>query len=1429
MAVQSLKDVQVFKGVMDADSQGRFVPEGNYRRLLNARTVITDGPNYGAVEDALGNVLIPNSFLPPGSNKSIGSFEDIKGNSILYCIYNSQGYHSIFRYYFSNDQFPDGEIQMVYQVRYPFLYGTTNPPPLNFSQYKLITGMELVDDLFFLTDDSEEPKCINVARANNTNKNFSFELYLNPTDAGLPITYTINLYRFGIFAPVYTISVISTAVTIAGRIVEIISAFNADISFPVYLSHQTQGQYLVLTSLNKGECFMNIISTSVNPNIKIKQGIILPGNHYADYLLGAGASFPPLTLDVFKQIKYPPFCPPIADFDGSSIYYPGPFFAIGNSTWDSILTSPPDSYLVVTAGSQWNFTITIQFTVTAWNAQSSLLFEFSDNTPIYNHSLNANSTGTFILTFNFNPFVSVISTNLAVAIIATACVVQVTGGTWQGQNVANTTDDFFVNITDSTQFIFGLIPSGYWFGFDLGTQANIVNYSLSSKNILYRARYIFLDYEQSVYGAISLMPLAKSIYNQFIFINYDDKWLNDLNYLSTIRKVRLAASEDNGVTWGDFLELDRYEFATLGSRFYNYSGQELFLSVAPSTALLPFHAVPLKAKSMAYIGERVWLGSITEGYDSITPDVVATVKYRDVKNTSYYNFKPYVSTYGFKYGYKGYFGIVYYDNADRKSGVSVISQRPVKVPYLFELNFFNQLGSEAFVPYFELVINHEPPSWATKYQIVITQDAVVNDYLVFFPTLIYKVDAQLAQSFSFPVYWEIDMSSIAYYINEINIGAEISYTFQKGDRLRVLAKVDGTIFKTQYDYAILRTTGDKLYIQYDSTAPFENGAFVALGLNCWVEIYSERDQAEDLQQIYYEIGACYEVESVLNNGLIKKRHKGLTQDQSYGGSPLNINTPAIVQIENGGCYYRRREQYYIIPPAITYINNGVPGYIYSNTPNEYRANIYNGFGRANNIALIGRIYRPTAHKFTNRYIAGTETNGLCAVEPANDRQYNTNYGSMTKMIVLNNDVLRLIFAGGSQMSIYVNQGLIRQAQGANPIISVIDDVAANSHIIERTVGTRNPESVVSNDEGDMLGFDETEGAVYRSSSNGLIMVSDNYQKTTFNKVAVDRRYLDREKSECPAVYDLYHDEYILTIGALQAKPEVFPSTTISVFDVDIPSPGQVLNVFLRLQPSNVLLGSTGPVMTSIIDAVRILFITLGYGAVKNPDGTLTVTGFDATTSLQNLIVDVRYQVSPDAIVDSKYYAFPFSQYQPGGEQAPFEPFTIAYSKQKNGWTQYYSFVPEFYGRLRNEIVSFKNGELWLHNRGLAKNYYGVQHARELTVISNIGFPKLKNYKALSINGVGLNSVPLILIPPYQGVTTGMESELTLGHFVVKEGIQYAAMQRDKLTPGAVTTDEGWVNGRSLVGQMIEATIVNNDPTVSVIYSVEILYFYSENS
>jgi hypothetical protein len=384
--------------------------------------------------------------------------------------------------------------------------------------------------------------------------------------------------------------------------------------------------------------------------------------------------------------------------------------------------------------------------------------------------------------------------------------------------------------------------------------------------------------------------------------------------------------------------------------------------------------------------------------------------------------------------------------------------------------------------------------------------------------------------------------------------------------------------------------------------------------------------------------------------------------------------------------------------------------IWSGTINDFIAVDTDGFGRTNIISDIGQQYRYSTFRFSDQY--QEVLNGLSANQPLNFMQMNLNYGDLNKMQVVNNDVLKLIFGNSYQVSIYVNQGVIRQAQGQSPLISVSDQVAGNSHVIQRTLGTLNAESVLVNDEGDMFGYDENEGVVWIASGNGLLQISDRGMKSVFKQYS-NQRKATGGISETPTVYDLYHDEYIITLGDMN--------------------------------------GFTG--------------------------------------------------------------------------------VTIAYNKQKQGWTSYYSFVPEYYGRVRDYVVSFKDGQLWKHDANtLAKNFYGTQYTRQLKFISNKDFPKVKQYKAIAVTGIGKNDAPSIFIPPYEGVPTGMLSSLSARFFQTLEGIQYANLQKDKLSPGFGGNQlQALVNGRNLKGQTIEITLENTDITKSSIYSTDVVYFYSENS
>ena len=106
---------------------------------------------------------------------------------------------------------------------------------------------------------------------------------------------------------------------------------------------------------------------------------------------------------------------------------------------------------------------------------------------------------------------------------------------------------------------------------------------------------------------------------------------------------------------------------------------------------------------------------------------------------------------------------------------------------------------------------------------------------------------------------------------------------------------------------------------------------------------------------------------------------------------------------------------------------------------------------------------------------------------------------------------------------------------------------------------------------------------------------------------------------------------------------------------------------------------------------------------------------------------------------------------------------------------------------------------------------------------------MKRFKDIAINGIGKNKASIIKIVPYEDFPNGMLSELTYSNFKTYEGIQYASILKDKLTPGFIDQVKALFNGRDMRGQVLVVTLVNDLPETSLIFNTNILYFYSENS
>jgi len=1508
--IQSGRDIKLLSGGMDTDTESRQLGQSNYRFLLNARNGISTEGNFGAIEDMMGNVLVDNIMLGPGRNKSIGSFEDTANQSLLYCIWNENGYHAIFRWFAPRDNFPLGYIEKMYRVENPFLYSITDPDPLGFTEDDYITGINLVDDTLFWTNAKAEPKSANLARFNLTGKKFKFNLYLYPDFAAFQTTYTIS-YDSLVQPMVGLTTVVATSSReLYDRVEEITNAINTTAANQ-YFRAVNKINFVEIEAVFEGDAYIEITEVSTLNPIVQRISKVVPQNFVPDYrLFGGVGNYTKLQPWHTNNIKSPARCGPHAsygvDFDRTD---PRSYVRISNAT---VSIPIPITDVVFIGGDndsvppyydnagEWNLGFTTQGPVSAF---PSSCFSPTTSGP-YAFDLQVNAP-VAVAVASFDVLVQLVdSTN---GVIQTKRLGTYTAGSnagdtfieWKGEfeAVLGRSYAFFVQVQCfSTPLSAATVSVSGTMRFDNVAASTGINLTTP---YLFRTKYIYKFFENSVYSAYSTTPLPVTYKENSITIDFSDEYLSDVSYLSFLRNVVLAYSPDNGTTWYDLKKLEPYQFCV--KQTYSFFGNEFVRTVPESEAALPFHALPLTAKSQEYADERIWYGGLTEGYDNVLVDAEFDINYPAVNDPTIYPPERQIITPGlpvqlrgdaegsfWERGYDGYIGIVYYDDYDRKTFVNIPPNGRIYTKYFNEDINGSILSLNACT--IDWAINSPPPSWATKYQFVRTKNIRCVDFLEWSPILTFA-DSKF-NTIPYETYIAITATAIGPALNELvnfiringvdivnpgsfnvststvltDIVTEINnwgvtqatlvgstvyvqaavgdagtmningvssvYAITNGRKCDCYAldfigiadyglgynskltfpyQADDFVIFKQYSFAaqrVLAVVGNIVYVKGDTG--FTTGS--PAGIYEPVQIYTPNF---DTPQIFYEFGECKEVYAQTFNGVIKKYHRGETQDQT----PTQPATGTF-GYGNGNVWYRQGCSS-IVESNDPNVYFGGQGLVQRKNMNDFTEVVSDNNGRTNAIADVGFRNRPTAFKFTDQYISNTEINGTNAIQPLNEKQLNTIYGLMEKMQVINNDILKLIFANSYQVSIYVRQAALQLSQGSGNLIGVSDQVAGEAHIIQRTLGTINPESIAVNDEGDMMGYDENEGVVWISSGNGLLQISDRGMKSDWKRYSNQRRPLGIKKSKAPAIFDIYHDDYIITLDSVPLQQEVLP--LVSVESPDLPDTVGY-SVEIKCLPSGQVYYTGTPFTTSMSVVINTFLPLFGY----------TWTGSANTYIAPNYndFKDAQIQVSITNIStgDVSIYTSPFYGGQPAQQGTPFDGVTVIYNKRKGLWTEYASFVPEMYGRVRDYIVSFKDGGLWVHDQNsVPRNFYGVQYPRQLRLVSNKDYPKVKDYKAMSITGIGRNSCPSIVIAPYEGNPTGMQSSLSERFFQVMEGIQYSNFQKDLLTPGFATQLQALVNGRNLKGQNMEITIEHSDTSKSLIYSVDVIYFYSENS
>jgi|GEM_PF-3109708 len=444
-----------------------------------------------------------------------------------------------------------------------------------------------------------------------------------------------------------------------------------------------------------------------------------------------------------------------------------------------------------------------------------------------------------------------------------------------------------------------------------------------------------------------------------------------------------------------------------------------------------------------------------------------TYKFDSIDITAPSFTQDYNSTPTFLFSTSRKIGIAYFDNKGKTNGI--LYNGGIKFPAYAE----NAGHTSVLLPYINTKVFHQPPTWAYSYGFYLTKEST---QFLFWETIGQKEDTDF-------YYFNIT-NLVEYQKSSPTVTAVLSYTFQDGDRLRLIKKIStNTIYNETYNTAIEGQVVDPAgispvgtYIKIKKSTPF-TGISGLVGSDAYVIqlLRPSQPQPNGINEVYYEFGQQYPVG---NPGLSSRYHIGMVASQN-----LETNAPAEFNFYQGDVYFRFRSYAFTnlsgrsvgIFPALD--RNFVDNYISASNSIDGRSNIIDINAR--------KAYYSTLVRFSEAYQPNTNINGTNRFYPNNFDEYDYSYGDIMRFKVRDRFVRVFQKLKVGQVPLY-NQILKEQNKESlvvtdrllNPIQYYIGDVGIGD----------NSESLASYNFADYF-TSNIKGVICRVSQDGVKFIS----------------------------------------------------------------------------------------------------------------------------------------------------------------------------------------------------------------------------------------------------------------------------------------------------------------------------------------------------
>ena len=439
-------------------------------------------------------------------------------------------------------------------------------------------------------------------------------------------------------------------------------------------------------------------------------------------------------------------------------------------------------------------------------------------------------------------------------------------------------------------------------------------------------------------------------------------------------------------------------------------------------------------------------------------------------------------------------GIVYRDRAGRVGAV----QTSKDLDFLVS-PFSDTPGYEGICTP-RITINHTPPAWAEKYQIVYSGNLTTSDF-------IYAKISNISFSASEYSIYLTDTGipeGFAKYNADNNQKTSLNYEWAKGDRIWFIKDSSGN-YRTQYV---------DVEINHDGT--FSGGYYIGVDINIpvipavgdIVQIYTPNKSVQE--KFYYEVSETFDI--------VNGYHSGNTQDQ-------DATLPAILDLNIGDTYYRYRNSIY-------------DQFVEDGSFSDYYTSNYWSKGRPNIVDKnYKQVKRGTTIFYSQPYIPETNINGLSTIYDSAFESYPISYGEIKRL-----------YSDGQVLEVYqrlrtgqvpINRDVLYNADGTpNGVVGQANAVMGQINYFAWRGGIGdNPESFTVY--GDRrYHVDVANGMVMRLGNDGYTAISEYKAHKYFNDL-----FRDLQTANSPSqyriisTYDFRRDQFILAVKEVRGFDE----------------------------------------------------------------------------------------------------------------------------------------------------------------------------------------------------------------------------------------------------------------------------------------------------